>query len=112
MCGVKFISEKEYLIYAQIDGDSLLTSSCSGSWFLDGRGNDLRALDEIGSTHHFIDARELKGFSNSDCTGPGLTPREQCEFDNLVRQIFLPLAIAVPIVGISIYVIWRKRKCV
>ena len=109
LCGVKFVPNKDYLIFAQIDGENLRTSSCSGSWFLDGRGNEVRALEKIGSTHVFIDAREIKG-KNSECGGPGLTSKEQCEFDNIIRQVVLPLAVTAPIVGASIFLIWRKRK--
>lgn len=110
LCGVKFIPEKMYLIYAQIDDDNLITSSCSGSWFLDGKGDEVRLLNEIGSTHHFVDAREIKGSSSDDCRGPGLQTVEQCEFDKLIRNVFLPIGIAVPIVGTSVFFLWRKRK--
>lgn len=108
-CGVNFIQDKEYMIYAKIDGNNLQTATCDGSWFLDGRGDDIKALDEIGSTHHFVDARKAK-WTTVECGGPGFTSKEQCEYNNLVRQVFLPLAIAFPIVGISVFLICRKRK--
>ena len=109
-CGVNFIKDKEYLIYAKIDGNNLQTKTCDGSGFLDGKGDDIVVLDEdIGSTHHFVDARKVKG-TTIECGGPGLTSKEQCEYDNMVRQVILPLGIAAPIVGVSIFLIWRKRK--
>ena len=110
LCGVKFIPEKTYLIYAQIDEDILRTSSCSGSWFLDGKGDEIRMLNEIGSTHHFIDARDLKGSSSDDCKRPGLQTVEQCEFEKLIRNVFMLLGISVPIVGVTVFLFWRKRK--
>lgn len=109
LCGVRFISDKVYLIYAHIDGDNLVTSACSGSWFLDGKGDEVRILNEIGSTHHFVDAREIKGHYSDDCRGPGLHTIEECEFDKLVRNVFLPFGIAVPIVGAVAFLLWRKR---
>lgn len=109
-CGVNFIKDKDYLIYAKIDGNNLYTNTCDGSWFLDGRNDDVEILNDMGSTHAFIDAREIKGFSSSDCRGPGLHTVEQCEFDKLVRNVFLPIGVALPIVGFSAFFIWRKRK--
>lgn len=110
ICGVKFVPNNKYLIFAQIDGDVLKTSICSGSWFLDGRADDVNVLDKMGSTHVFIDAREMKGSLSYDCKGPGLFTEEQCEFDKLVRNIFLPVGIALPIVGVTVFFLWRKRK--
>lgn len=111
LCGVKFIPNKEYLIFAQIDGENLHTSSCSGSWFLDGRANDVKILDKIGSTHAFVDARDSKR-TTIECNGPGLfyESKEQCEYEKLIREIVLPLAIAFPILGISTFIVWRKIK--
>ncbi|MCA9827962.1 MAG: cobalamin biosynthesis protein CbiN [Nitrosopumilus sp.] len=110
MCGVQFIPNNEYLIFAKIDGDVLTTNTCSGSWFLDGRAEYVKELDAIGSTHHFIDAREIKRSSSDDCRGPGPYTVEQCEFDKLVRNVFLPVGIALPIVVITVFFLWRKRK--
>ena len=109
LCGVRFISDKTYLIYAHIDGDNLRTSACSGSWFLDGRGDEVKILNEIGSTHHFVDAREIKGHYSDDCRRPGLHTIEECEFNKLVRNVFLPFAIAAPIVGAVVFLLWRKK---
>ena len=109
-CGVIFIAEKQYLIYAKTDGNNLYTTTCDGSWFLDGRAEDVKALDAMGATHHFIDAREMKGSASDDCRGPGPFTVEQCEFDKLVRNVFLPIGISLPIAGVSIFFIWRKRK--
>ena len=109
-CGVQFIAEKQYLIYAKTDGNNLITTTCDGSWFLDGRADDVNTLDAMGATHHFIDARKIKGSSSDDCRGPGPFTVEQCEFEKLVRSVFLPLGIALPIVGVSVFFIWRKRK--
>ena len=109
-CGANFIKDEDYLIYAKIDGDNLQTSTCDGSWFLDGRNDDVEILRTIDSTHVFIDAREIKGFSSSDCRGPGLHSVEECEFEKLTRTVFLPIGIALPIVGISVFFIWRIRK--
>lgn len=75
----------------------------------DGKGDEVKALEKIGYTHAFVDARDIKG-KNIECGAPGLTSKEQCEYEKLVREIFLPLAIAFPIVGISTFMIWRKRK--
>lgn len=110
ICGVKFIPNNKYLIFAKIDGDVLATSSCSGSWFLDGRADDVQALDAMRATHHFIDAREIKYSVSHDCRDPGPFTIEQCEFEKLVRNVFLPIGIALPIVGVSVFFIWRKRK--
>ena len=109
-CGVNFIADKEYLVYAKTDGTNLYTTTCDGSWFLDGRADDLKVLDAMGATHHFIDAREIKGSSSDDCRGPGPFTVEECEFEKLVRAVFLPVGIALPIVGMSVFFIWRKRK--
>ena len=109
-CGVNFIAGKEYLVYAKIDGNYLYTTTCDGSWFLDGRTDDVEMLDAMGSTHHFIDAREVKGSSSDDCRGPGLFTVEECEFEKLVRNVFLPVGIALPFVGLSVFFIWRIRK--
>ena len=109
ICGVNFIPEKDYLIFAQIDGDYLQTTSCSGSWFLDGMQDDVDTLDQIGSTHVFVDAKETKG-KPVECGGPGLTSKEQCEYEQLTRQVFLPLVIAFSIIGVSVFLIWKKRK--
>jgi len=109
-CGVNFIQDKEYLIYGKIDGNNLQTTTCDGSWFLDGRNDDVKILKNIGATHAFIDAREIKHSPSYDCRGPGLQSVEQCEFGKLVRNIFLPVGIALPIVGITAFFLWRKRK--
>ena len=109
-CGLNLIQGKEYLIYAEIVDDSLQTTTCDGSWFLDGRADDVKALVAMGSTHHFIDAREVKGSSSDDCRGPGLFTVEECEFEKLVRNVFLPVGIALPIVGLLVFFIWRIRK--
>jgi hypothetical protein len=109
-CGVNFIQDKEYLIYGKIDGDNLKTTTCEGSWFLDGRNDDVKILKNLGSTHTFIDAQEIKHSSSYDCRGPGLQSVGQCEFGKLVREIFLPIGIALPIVGITVFFLWRKRK--
>ncbi|MCE2506712.1 MAG: cobalamin biosynthesis protein CbiN [Nitrosopumilaceae archaeon] len=109
-CGVNFIKDKEYLIYATIDGNNLQTSTCDGSWFLDGRNDDVEILKDVGSTHVFIDAREMKSSPSYDCRGPGLHSVEECEFGKLVRNILLPVGIALPIVGVSVFFIWRIRK--
>ena len=109
-CGVNFIPEKGYLIYAAIDNKNLSTTTCDGSWFLDGRADDIQALDGLGSTHHFIDAREIKGSSSHDCKGPGPFTVEECEFEKLVRNIFLPVGIALPIIAVSVFFIWRVRR--
>jgi hypothetical protein len=109
ICGVKFIPNNKYLIFAQIDGGVLQTSSCSGSWFFDGRADDVKALDAIGASRYFVDAREIKGSSSYDCKGPGLFTEEQCEFDKLVRNVFLPVGISLPIVGTTVFFLWRKR---
>jgi len=109
-CGMNLIKDKEYLIYAKIVGGNLQTTTCDGSWFLDGRTEDIKELDEIGSTHHFIDARKIKSYQSHDCKGPGLFTEEQCEFDKLVRNVFLPIVIALPIVGTTVFFLWRKRK--
>ncbi|MGY5148047.1 MAG: hypothetical protein ACW9W4_08620 [Candidatus Nitrosopumilus sp. bin_7KS] len=47
ICGVEFVPNNKYLIFAKIDGDVLATSSCSGSWFLDGRADDVKALNAM-----------------------------------------------------------------
>lgn len=47
ICGVEFVPNNKYLIFAKIDGDVLATSSCSGSWFLDGRADDVQALNAM-----------------------------------------------------------------
>ncbi len=109
-CGVNFIKDKGYLIYAKIDGNNLHTSTCDGSWFLDGRNDDVEILRNMGSTHAFIDAREIKYSISHDCRGPGPFTVEQCEFEKLVRTVFLPIGIALPIVGVSVFFIWRNRK--
>ena len=108
-CGVNLIKDKEYLIYAKIVDSNLQTTTCDGSWFLDGRNDDVNVLRKAGGTHYFLDALDVKGGS-TECGGPGLTSKEQCEFDNIIRQVLLPLVIAAPIVSISIFLIWRKRK--
>ena len=95
-CGINLIKDKEYLIYAKVVDNNLQTTTCDGSWFLDGKGDDIKALGAIGTTHHFIDAREIKGSSSDDCRGPGLFTFEQCEFEKLVRNVFLPVGIALP----------------
>ncbi len=109
-CGVNFISDKKYLIYAKTDGTNLATTTCDGSWFLDGRAEDVKELDAMGATQHFIDAREIKGSSSDDCRGPGLFTVEECESEKLIRTVFLPIGIALPIIGVSVFFIWRKRK--
>ena len=109
-CGVNFIQDKEYLIYGKIDGNNLQTTRCDGSWFLDGRNDDVEILKNIGATHSFIDALKIKHSSSYDCRGPGLQSVKECEFEKLVREIFLPMGIALPIVGMSIFFLWRKRK--
>ena len=109
-CGLNLIKEKDYLIFARIDGNVLHTTTCDGSWFLDGRADDVKALEDIESTHHFIDARSIKGAYSDDCKGPGLFTEEQCEYEKLVRTVLLPIGIAVPIVGVSVFLIWRKRR--
>jgi hypothetical protein len=109
-CGVNLIKDKEYLIYAKIVNDNLQTTTCDGSWFLDGKGDDVKILGEMGATHHFIDARKMKGYSSDDCRGPGLFTVEQCEFEKLVRNVFLPVGIALPIVGGTVFFLWRKRR--
>ena len=86
------------------------TTTCDGSWFLDGRSDDVEVLNDIGSTHAFIDAREMQYSISSDCEGPGLQSVEECEYGKLVRNVFLPVGVAVPIVGVSAFLIWRKRK--
>lgn len=108
-CGVNLIQNKEYLIYAKIQGDDLKTTTCDGSWFLDGRNDDIDALKKIGGIHYFLDAREIKG-SSVECGGPGLESKENCEFGKIMTQIILPLVIAIPIVAVSVFLIWRKRK--
>ena len=108
-CGVNLIKDKEYLVYAKIVDNTLQTTTCDGSWFLDGRNDDIEVLKKKGGTHYFLDARDVKG-SSIECGGPGLESKEDCEFGQIVRQVILPLAVAVPIVGISTSVIWRKRK--
>ena len=109
-CGINFIADKECLVYAKIDNNNLYITTCDGSWFLDGRAEDVEMLDAMGATHHFIDAREVKGSSSDDCRGPGPFTAEECEFEKLVRNVFLPVGIALPIVGLSVFFIWRKRK--
>ena len=109
-CGINFIAGKEYLVYAKIDNNDLYATTCDGSWFLDGRAKDVNVLDAMGAMHHFIDARETKGSSSDDCRGPGLFTVEECEFEKLVRNVFLPVGIALPIVGLSVFFIWRKRR--
>ena len=108
-CGVPFIKNKEYLIYAKIDGDNLQTTTCDGSWFLDGRNGDVEILKNMGFTHVFVDARENKYSSSYDCKSPGLHSVEECEFGKLVRNIFLPVGIASPIVGVTVFFLWRKK---
>ncbi|AFS82593.1 hypothetical protein [Candidatus Nitrosopumilus sediminis] len=109
-CGINLIKDKEYLIYAKIVDASLHTTTCDGSWFLDGRNDDVKILETIGSTHAFSDAHEIKSSQSHDCRGPGLYSVEECEFGKLVRNIFLPLGVALPIVGMSVFFLWRKRK--
>lgn len=108
-CGVKFVPNNDYLIFAKIDGDVLKTNSCSGSWFLDGREDDVAVLEEYGSTHAFIDAREVKG-STVECGGAGFTSKEECESAKLFREVILPMLISFPIIGVSVFVIWRKKQ--
>ncbi len=109
-CGVNFIQDKEYLIYAKIDDNNLQTSICGGSWFLDGRNDDIETLKKIGSQYTFVDAREIKSSLSYDCRGPGPFSVEECEFEKLVREVFLPIGIALSIVGITVFFLWRKRK--
>ncbi|WP_420545500.1 cobalamin biosynthesis protein CbiN [Nitrosopumilus sp.] len=109
-CGVNFIAGKEYLVYAKIDNNGLYATTCAGSWFLDGRADDVEMLDAMGATHHFIDARQVKGSSSDDCRGPGPFTVKECEFEKLVRNVLLPVGIALPLVGLSVFFIWRKRR--
>jgi len=39
---------------------------------LDGRNDDVEILETMGSTHVFIDAREIKFSQSHDCRGPRL----------------------------------------
>lgn len=108
-CGVNLIQDKKYLIYAKIVDANLHTTTCDGSWFLDGRNDDVDILTKIGGTHYFLDARNVKG-SSIECGGPGFTSKEDCEFGKIILQVILPSIIAGPIVGVSAFLIWRTKK--
>ena len=110
--GLHYKIDQRVLLYIQED-----THDVVSGYDLIIRNYESQVVDgsicELGTSYHqgvcTVDGMKIVGES-IDCSGPGIISKEQCEYEKLTTQVFFSLLILFFIVGILVFIIWRKRK--